>query len=113
MEKSINDTIERLSETEVRILREKTALAAAIDTQAILQLLVSKGVCTRQEVTSVRMLVSAQEKYKGISDKLNDDLGFVRSQLKNLNSMKRYLEGSATDEDIKNIESAMHEVMDI
>lgn len=52
-----------LEETKSDLIGKRANLKAAIDTQTILQLLVAKGIVTREEVAETRETVSKSPKY--------------------------------------------------
>lgn len=52
-----------LQETKSDLMGKRANLKAAIDTQTILQLLVAKGIVTREEVSETRKTVSNSPKY--------------------------------------------------
>lgn len=50
----------------------ENAVLALIDTQVVLQLLVSKGIVTREEVSITRKIVTNQPKYKNILESIDN-----------------------------------------
>lgn len=54
------------------IQEKKLIVDAKIDTQVVLQILVQKGIVTREEVTEMRKTVSSSPKYKTTIDYLEE-----------------------------------------
>ncbi len=50
------------------LMMQENILKCLIDTQATLQLLVEKGIVTREEVSAMRATVQSKEPYKSTSD---------------------------------------------
>lgn len=63
-------------------LAAKNAVQALIETQTILQLMVKKGLVTREEVSETRQLVSKQPVYKSLLSKLNDRMDDINEDAK-------------------------------
>ena len=61
-----------LSEKDLNLLCNMTAVKALIDTQVILQLLVKKNIVTREEVIYMRNTVSSQPENKEIMDTIEE-----------------------------------------
>lgn len=63
-----------LSEKDLNLLCNMTAVKALIDTQVILQLLVKKNIVTREEVSDMRNIVSSQPENKKIMDAIEESI---------------------------------------
>ena len=63
-----------LSEKDLNLLCNMTAVKALIDTQVILQLLVKKNIVTRKEVSDMRNIVSSQPENKKIMDAIEESI---------------------------------------
>lgn len=63
-----------LSEKDLNLLCNMTAVKALIDTQVILQLLVKKNIVTREEVSDMRNIVSSQPENKKIMDVIEESI---------------------------------------
>lgn len=63
-----------LSEKDLNLLCNMTAVKALIDTQVILQLLVKKNIVTRKEVIDMRNIVSSQPENKKIMDAIEESI---------------------------------------
>ena len=63
-----------LSEKDLNLLCNMTAVKALIDTQVILQLLVKKNIVTREEVSDMRNIVSSQPENKKIMDVIEENI---------------------------------------
>lgn len=63
-----------LSEKDLNLLCNMTAVKALIDTQVILQLLVKKNIVTREEVSNMRNIVSSQPENKKIMDAIEESI---------------------------------------
>lgn len=63
-----------LSEKDLNLLCNMTAVKALIDTQVILQLLVKKNIVTREEVIDMRNIVSSQPENKKIMDAIEESI---------------------------------------
>ena len=66
-----NDANYHVDEALNEIQEKRAILDAKIDTQVVLQLLVQKGIVTREEVAEMRKKVSGSPKYKATLDYLN------------------------------------------
>lgn len=78
-----------------------TSIEALVNTQVILQLLVKKGIFTREEVEARRMLIMAQPKYAQMISVLQNRLEIIEYGDKFEEIFKKKLNGTATDEEEK------------
>ena len=61
-----------MQQAAMEITQQEAILDARVDSQVVLQLMVEKGIVTREEVATMRAKVKAQPKYKADYDYLNN-----------------------------------------
>ena len=76
----------------IALLAAKNAVDALIETQTILQLLVKKGIVTREEVSLTRNVVKNRPKYKQVLDALKQSMDQVNENAKFEDLMKKSLQ---------------------
>ena len=66
-----NDAMYNMDKAEKEINDTRLLIDLKVETQVLLQLLVSKGIVTREEVQSMRETVKRQPQYKAVYDYLD------------------------------------------
>lgn len=101
MNNGFNSLKEDVNNAETSILRRKCIFRIAIDVQVILQLLVKKDICTREEVADMRKIVESLKTYREMSDSIAKDEAELAPHKAFVEAMERYLNKQASEKDLE------------
>ena len=101
MNKGFNSLMEKIDNVEISILGKKCILGIAIDVQVILQLLVKKAICTREEVAEMREIVKSIKTYRELSDSIAKEEAELAPHKAFVEAMERYLNKQASEKDLE------------
>lgn len=108
-------TLEKLSTMDEAITNYGfTAVDAKIDTQVLIQLLIKKGIITKQEVITMREVVKKNTAYGDIYDASSELIVYLAEKRKTADALKRLVKGgkdALTQEELDQLGSTLNEII--